>query len=82
MTTRSILVQSTLLAMGRFLTMLTFTMLRFSARRLSLKIVDVNLPIQRWPVGILTLKNRTPNPAAQLFIECARKLTKPLAKIE
>jgi len=81
-TAPSMLVQSTLLATGRFLAMLPFAMLRFSAQRLSLKIVDVNLPIQPWPVGILTLKNRTPNPAAQLFIDCARKLAKPLAKIE
>jgi len=30
--------------------------------------------------GIVTLKNRTLSPVAQLFIECAREVAKPLAK--
>jgi hypothetical protein len=34
----------------------------------------------RLPNGIVTLKNRTLSPVAQLFIDCARELTKPLAK--
>jgi hypothetical protein len=33
------------------------------------------------PIGIVTLKNRTLNPAAQLFINCAREVVKtPSAK--
>ena len=32
------------------------------------------------PVGIMTLKNRTISPVAQLFIDCAREVAKPLAK--
>jgi len=31
------------------------------------------------PVGIVTLKNRTLSPVAQLFIEHAREVAKPLA---
>ena len=31
-------------------------MLRLSAERLQLKILPVNLPIEPWPVGIVTLK--------------------------
>jgi len=76
----SIQVQTTLLASGRFLTILPASVLPFSARRLMLKILDVNLPIQPWPVGIVTLKNRTLNPAARVFIDCARKIARPLAK--
>jgi hypothetical protein len=33
----------------------------------------------RVPVGIITLKNRTLSPTAQLFIEHAREVAKPLA---
>jgi hypothetical protein len=31
------------------------------------------------PNGIVTLKNRTLSPAAQLFVNSARKIAKPLA---
>jgi hypothetical protein len=39
-----------------------------------------NLPIVSGPIGILPLKNRMLSPAAQLFIEVARDVAKPLAK--
>jgi hypothetical protein len=42
--------------------------------------VPVELPTTRWPIGIITLKKRTLSPLAQLFIECARDIAKPLAK--
>jgi LysR family pca operon transcriptional activator len=32
------------------------------------------------PIGISTLKNRTLSPVAQLFIDSAREMAKPLAK--
>jgi DNA-binding transcriptional LysR family regulator len=69
-----------LLATGRFLTIFPATALRFSTRRRELKILPVELPIVRVPVGIVTLKNRTLSPVAQLFIENAREVAKPLAK--
>jgi len=78
--TRSILTQSGMLATGRFLTILPRTLMDFGARKLSLKPVPVDLPVTKFPVGIITLKNRTPTPVAQLFIECAREVVKPLLK--
>jgi DNA-binding transcriptional LysR family regulator len=44
-----------------------------------LKALPIELPIPPRPIGIVTLKNRTPSPLATLFIECARRLSKPLA---
>jgi hypothetical protein len=38
------------------------------------------MPIRSTPVGVVTLKNRTPNPIAKLFIDCAREVAKPLAR--
>ena len=67
-----------MLATGRFLSILSGSMMHFVARPLSLKIVPVELPVQPWPVGIVTLKNRTLSPVAQLFLDCARKASKPL----
>ena len=33
------------------------------------------------PVAVVTLRNRTLSPVAQLFIDCARKLTKSLDRV-
>ena len=69
-----------LLATGRFVTAFPASILRFPARRPELKVLPVELPMARQPNGILTLKNRTLSPVAQLFIDCAREVAKPLAK--
>jgi DNA-binding transcriptional LysR family regulator len=78
-TVYSILMQSALLASGRFLSFLPATMLRFSTKRLSMKVLPVEMPVQMWPIGIVTLKGRTPNPAQGLLIDCAREIAEPLA---
>jgi DNA-binding transcriptional LysR family regulator len=68
-----------MLATRRFVTMLPLSMLRFGAH-LSLKQLPVNVRLNPYPIGIITLKNRTLGPLAQLFIDCAREVAKPLAK--
>jgi DNA-binding transcriptional LysR family regulator len=55
------------------------TLLHFSAKRLPLKVLPVNLSTSVWPIGIITLRNRTLDPAAQLFIDCARQISKLFA---
>ena len=45
--------------------------MRFSAKRFSLKVLPIEAPIQLTTVGIITMKNRTINPVAQLFIEAS-----------
>src|SRR5260370_34178689 len=81
-TARSILVQCGLLATGRFLSILPRTVLHFCTKSLSLKILPVEVHIQPYPVGIVTLKNRTLSPVAQLFVSGTRELAKPFAKAE
>jgi DNA-binding transcriptional LysR family regulator len=78
-TVYSILMQSALLSSERFLSFLPATMLHFSARRLSMKVLPVEMPVQMWPIGIITLKGRTPNPAQRLLVECAQEVSKQLA---
>lgn len=69
-----------LAATGRFLAVVPAGILRFPAAHPSIKIVSVELPTTRWPIGIVTLKNRTLSPLAQRFIDCARQVARPLAK--
>ena len=73
-------VRMTLVATGRFLTIFAASALRFPSRRPGVKILPVELPMARRQVGIVTLRNRTLSPVAQLFIEHARELAKPLVK--
>jgi DNA-binding transcriptional LysR family regulator len=49
-------------------------MLRFHPRNAAVKILPIDLPTTRRPIGIITLKNRSLSPVAQLFIACAREL--------
>jgi len=55
------------------------SLLRFGANLPQLKVLPVDPPIPPWPVGIITLKNRTLTPVVKLFIDCAREVVKPLA---
>lgn len=72
----SIQLQAALVATGRFLAILPGTLLQFSGERMGLAVLRVDMPVQPWLVGIATLKNRTLNPAAQLFVECAREVAR------
>jgi DNA-binding transcriptional LysR family regulator len=74
--------QGALLSSGRYVSVLPGLFLKFNAKRLGLKILPVDLPIPPRPVGIVTLKNRTLSPLAMLFIDAARKLSKPFAQID
>jgi DNA-binding transcriptional LysR family regulator len=70
----------TLVASGPFLGALPGSLLRFGANLPPLKILPVELPESPLSIGIMTLKNRTTSPVAQLFIDCAREVAKPLTK--
>jgi DNA-binding transcriptional LysR family regulator len=69
-----------LLATGRFVTIFPASALSFPARRSEIKLLPIELPMARLPVGIVTLNKRALSPVAQLFIETAREMAKPLAK--
>jgi DNA-binding transcriptional LysR family regulator len=72
--------RNSLVAMGRYLTVFPGSMLHFNATGLPLKALPIDLPIRPRPVAIVKLKNRTLSPVAQLFIDCARTVARPLAK--
>jgi DNA-binding transcriptional LysR family regulator len=73
-------VRISLLATGRFLSIFPASVLRFPAKRPELKVLPIELPLPRMPIGIVTLKNRTLGPVGRLFVEQAREVAKPLAK--
>lgn len=69
-----------LLATGRFVTIFPASAIRFLSAASQLKILPVELPRATRPNGIVTVKNRALSPVAQLVVECAREIAKPLAK--
>ncbi|HJX22742.1 MAG TPA: LysR substrate-binding domain-containing protein, partial [Steroidobacteraceae bacterium] len=72
----SVPARSRLVATGRFLTALPRSMLRFHPQNGTIKILPIDLPTTRRPIGIITLKKRSVSPVAQLFIACAREVAK------
>jgi DNA-binding transcriptional LysR family regulator len=71
-TTLSIHLCCQLTASGRFVTLLPTSILRFNGKKLALKVLPIQLPIQPRPVGFVTLRSRMPSPVAKLFIDCVR----------
>jgi len=69
----------TLIATGRFLGFLPQGVVRASGAQAGLTMLPVKLPRNLIAVDIITIKNRTLNPLAKLFIDCAREITRPFA---
>src|SRR5262249_34775723 len=65
--------RNSLLSTGRYLTLVPGSVLRFVPEHLGFKVLPIELPRAELPVAIVTLKNRTLSPAAQLFIETVRE---------
>jgi DNA-binding transcriptional LysR family regulator len=72
--------RSELLGTGRFLTIVPGFSILLPHRRSDVKALSLDLRLAAEPVGLITLKGRALGPAAQLFTDSLRALTKPLAK--
>jgi LysR family pca operon transcriptional activator len=69
-----------LLATGRYLAIYSGSRVRLAARRLSLKALPIKLAPQSSRIGIVTLKNRTLSPVAELFIRRMREVIASVAR--
>ena len=79
--TYSLQLHYALMATGVYLGAIPGSMLHFNAKRPDLAVVPIDVPLRPGPAGIVTLKNRTLNPVAQIFIKLARELSIPLKKM-
>jgi len=77
--TSALEMRANLLRTGRYLSILPQFWLQLPAPHPFIRKLAVELPITGAPIGIVTLKGRELSPVAQLFIECAREIAKPLA---
>jgi len=73
-------VRLSLVSSGRFLSIFPASILKFPGSPPGVKELRVQPQLAAVPVGIVTLENRTPGPAAQLFIDYACEMAKPTTK--
>ena len=79
MTSYSVYQRIALLTTGRFIGLLSSSVLRFStAVQFSLSVLPVDFFRLTWPIAIVTLKDRTITPVVQTFIDCIRDVARPL----
>jgi DNA-binding transcriptional LysR family regulator len=76
--TPSLNLRNALLATGRFLTVLPRFALMLRGKHPSLKALPVEFPNASRNIAILTLRNRTLSPLAEIFIETIRAIVKPM----
>jgi DNA-binding transcriptional LysR family regulator len=76
----SMAARTRLVETGPFLTFLPGSTLHFGVSRLLVRILPVTLSMKTPPTQVLTLKNRTPNAVARLFIDELHTFVTPLTK--
>ena len=76
--TYSVPLRVNLVASSEHITVFPGSILRFNGDSLGLLALPVDLPPQVWPVAIITLRNRTLNPAGELFCHHVRAFAKTL----
>jgi len=78
--TASLPMRCAMLAAGRFVTMAPASIVRLPRKNAALRALTVDLATSIRPVAVITLKKRPLSPVAELFVNCAREVAKPLAK--
>jgi DNA-binding transcriptional LysR family regulator len=79
LTTFSVHLRTHLLATGDYVAAMPHSVLQSNAKMFGFKALPVKLPVRSFPVAVVTLKNRTLSPVAELFIRHLRKTTSQMA---
>jgi DNA-binding transcriptional LysR family regulator len=80
-TTSSFHLRHALLTTGDYLTVVPACMLYvFNAKHPTVKPLPIDLGLQRRPVAVFTLRNRTLNPVAEIAIKCIRAVAPSLSQ--
>jgi DNA-binding transcriptional LysR family regulator len=80
MVTNSVTLRVRLVESGRFIAALPGSTLRFAGARMRIKILPVDLRTRAPPAVAISLKHRTANPIARLFVDELRALADPPVK--
>jgi len=74
-------VRTTMLATGRFLSMVPRVVMQYPPKSRLLRLLPIELPTTTRPLALVTLKNRTLNPLAELFNKSVREAAIRLQKL-
>jgi DNA-binding transcriptional LysR family regulator len=72
----SVTLRTRLLATGPYLTVFARSVMRLNADYYDIMALPLDLPIEPWPVVVVTLKHRTLSPVVEQFIACAREVAR------
>jgi DNA-binding transcriptional LysR family regulator len=72
--------RTALLMTGKFLSMVPRVVMQFPPKNRLLKVLPIDLAGSARPLALVTLKNRTLNPAAQVFADGVRETAKSICK--
>ena len=72
--TFSVQLRASMVATGEHITVFPRSMMHLFAEQMALTVLPIRLPAREWPVALVTLRNRTLNPVAKLFIEHVRAM--------
>jgi DNA-binding transcriptional LysR family regulator len=70
--------RNALVATGRFVSIVQGSVMRFNLNNPVFKVLPIDLPKTRRPIGAITLKARTLSPVARLFIDCAHEVARAI----
>lgn len=79
MTTFSVHLRTSMVADGTHVSVLPRSIVQLDPARSMLKVLPIELPKHDFPLGIITLSRRMPNPVVQLFIQHVRAGLKTMA---
>ena len=79
-TTYSAHIRNNMLATGRFVGTMPQSAFELAAKRFGLKVLPLQLTLPRWPIAVVTLRNRVLSPVVNLFLSCARIVAESGAK--
>ena len=70
-----------LIASGRFVGVLPNSVAQFNKERTGLRLLPIKLGTARFAFGIITVKDRTLSPLAELFINCAKDIASAIPQV-
>lgn len=76
MNASSLLLRNQLLATGRFISMMPYSLLAKNARKWSIKSLPVDAEFRSPPISLVTLKRRTLSPVVERFLEYLREASR------
>jgi DNA-binding transcriptional LysR family regulator len=77
--TLSIPLRNELVGTGEFVTLLPLSVIASLGKRYALKVLPIELPAHRSPIGIVTLRYRTLTPVVNLFVQYAREVARSMS---